>query len=387
MTNQNKRSILAFVCLISGVIIFRDQPGSFLNYLLSIGLVILFWFLSGLKMALTQYKNLLLLGLLFGIVFGFMRWFFPVQDEIAKMGYFTDRHFNPARIAQLKESHETALELYYDHKPSEEERYYSLIYLNHTDDGLHYSFEKTVLNKNQFPRSEKWVENTLASQDIYQNIELIKIWLSQSFTYSLNPGPINSSHPLDEFLFTTRKGFCEHFAGSVATLLKIRGYQTRVSLGFSGGQWNPLFHILTYLDSDAHAWVEVFDEKNQKWMIIDPTLWVSSSDIFENHKKLGFYSILCSVIVFVGALFYYLKRKKITDIEFFIQSLENLEKNYQLQVHGMTLSERVHQLSLLYPKKAALIQKSLEIYLNRYYEKYPELQQSLNLKKSIHLWR
>jgi hypothetical protein len=79
---------------------------------------------------------------------------------------------------------------------------------------------------------------------------------------------------MDEFLFETRRGFCEHYAGAFALLMRIAGIPARVVLGYMGGEYNPLGDYLIVRQSDAHAWSEIWlVEKG--WVRVDPTAAVA----------------------------------------------------------------------------------------------------------------
>jgi transglutaminase-like putative cysteine protease len=89
------------------------------------------------------------------------------------------------------------------------------------------------------------------------------------FTYTLEP-PLLGANPVDEFLFTTKAGFCEHFASAFVFLMRAAGVPARVVTGYQGGELNPVDRIITVRQSDAHAWAEVFLPK-RGWMRVDPT--------------------------------------------------------------------------------------------------------------------
>jgi transglutaminase-like putative cysteine protease len=91
----------------------------------------------------------------------------------------------------------------------------------------------------------------------------------QSFVYTLNP-PLLGEHPVDEFLFDARRGFCEHYASAFAFLMRAAGVPARVVGGYQGGELNPLDGVLTVRQSDAHAWTEVW-MADQGWVRFDPT--------------------------------------------------------------------------------------------------------------------
>ena len=84
------------------------------------------------------------------------------------------------------------------------------------------------------------------------------------------PGPTLTRDPLEEFLFNRRRGFCEHFAAAYATLMRAAGVPARIVLGYQGGRLNWLGSHLTILQSDAHAWCEVW-LPGRGWHRVDPT--------------------------------------------------------------------------------------------------------------------
>jgi transglutaminase-like putative cysteine protease len=95
----------------------------------------------------------------------------------------------------------------------------------------------------------------------------------QKFIYTLEP-PLLGRHAVDEFLFQTRSGFCEHFASAFVVLMRAAGVPARVVTGYLGGEYNALGNYLIVRQSDAHGWTEVWLE-NRGWVRIDPTNAVS----------------------------------------------------------------------------------------------------------------
>jgi hypothetical protein len=79
------------------------------------------------------------------------------------------------------------------------------------------------------------------------------------FTYTLEPPLLDLQHPYDDFLFKTKLGFCEHFAGSFTLLMRAAGLPARVVTGYQGGEVNPLNKELIVRQADAHAWSEVWN--------------------------------------------------------------------------------------------------------------------------------
>ncbi|MGE5638761.1 MAG: DUF3488 and DUF4129 domain-containing transglutaminase family protein [Clostridia bacterium] len=89
------------------------------------------------------------------------------------------------------------------------------------------------------------------------------------FLYTLEP-PLLGENPVDEFLFETKQGFCEHFSSSFVFLMRAAGVPARVVMGYQGGDVNPVDRIVTVRQSDAHAWAEVF-LRGRGWTRVDPT--------------------------------------------------------------------------------------------------------------------
>ncbi|HZI85055.1 MAG TPA: transglutaminase domain-containing protein, partial [Casimicrobiaceae bacterium] len=81
----------------------------------------------------------------------------------------------------------------------------------------------------------------------------------------------------DAFLFDTRRGFCEHYAGAFVFLLRAAGIPARVVTGFQGGEINPDGGYMIVRDSDAHAWAEAL--LGGAWQRLDPTAAVAPSRI------------------------------------------------------------------------------------------------------------
>jgi hypothetical protein len=103
--------------------------------------------------------------------------------------------------------------------------------------------------------------------------EILSIFREQRFFYTLTP-PLLGQNPVDEFLFNTRRGFCEHYASAFAVLMRAAGVPTRVVTGYLGGEVNELGDYLIVRQADAHAWVEVWFP-DQGWVRVDPTAAVS----------------------------------------------------------------------------------------------------------------
>jgi transglutaminase-like putative cysteine protease len=88
------------------------------------------------------------------------------------------------------------------------------------------------------------------------------------FTYSERPGATPGVPPLVGFVTDTKTGYCQHFAGAMALMLRMLGIPARVGAGFISGKLNNGRWVVT--DHDAHTWVEVWF-RGYGWLPFDPT--------------------------------------------------------------------------------------------------------------------
>jgi len=98
----------------------------------------------------------------------------------------------------------------------------------------------------------------------------------EAFFYTLTP-PLLGANPVDEFLFGTRRGFCEHYASAFVVILRAAGIPARVVTGYQGGSINPNGNYMIVRQSDAHAWAEAII--GGQWRRFDPTAAVAPSRI------------------------------------------------------------------------------------------------------------
>ena len=101
----------------------------------------------------------------------------------------------------------------------------------------------------------------------------LQFFRAQGFRYSLSPGEYRKND-LEQFLFHRRVGFCEHYAASFATLMRLAGVPARVVVGYLGGEYNDLGHFFLVRQADTHAWCEVW-LPDTGWTRVDPTTAVA----------------------------------------------------------------------------------------------------------------
>ncbi|UCV10456.1 DUF3488 domain-containing transglutaminase family protein [Dechloromonas denitrificans] len=121
----------------------------------------------------------------------------------------------------------------------------------------------------------EWRATTKEPEEVVN--KALTLFAEQNFVYSLQP-PLLGPEGIDDFLFSSRRGFCEHYAAAFVVLMRAAGIPARVVGGYQGGEVNPVDGYLTVRQSDAHAWSEIWLE-GRGWIRIDPTAAVSPARI------------------------------------------------------------------------------------------------------------
>ena len=97
---------------------------------------------------------------------------------------------------------------------------------------------------------------------------------AESFYYTLEPPAILGDDFVDQFVFGTRRGFCEHYAYAFVAMARMAGIPARLVAGYQGGEVNAFNNTVIVRQFDAHAWAEVW-LAGQGWMRVDPTAAVA----------------------------------------------------------------------------------------------------------------
>lgn len=96
----------------------------------------------------------------------------------------------------------------------------------------------------------------------------LALFRREAFVYTLTP-PLLGTDGVNEFLFDTRRGFCEHYAGAFVFLMRAAGLPARVVTGYQGGERNSFDDYIVVRQSDAHAWAEVW-LPGEGWLRVEP---------------------------------------------------------------------------------------------------------------------
>ncbi|MGH8610869.1 MAG: transglutaminase TgpA family protein [Gammaproteobacteria bacterium] len=123
--------------------------------------------------------------------------------------------------------------------------------------------------------AQRWREQVRDPRRIVA--QALAYFREQPFFYTLSPPPLGRD-TIDEFLFDTRRGFCEHYAAAFTVLMRAAGLPARIVTGYQGGDYNALGGYLVVRQRDAHAWTEVWFE-GDGWVRVDPTGAVSPARV------------------------------------------------------------------------------------------------------------
>ena len=137
----------------------------------------------------------------------------------------------------------------------------------------------TLLPGNDNPRASGLAESVRSASDSPEEYvsNVLRYYATEGFVYTLRP-PTLDGDTIDEFLFNSRRGFCEHFAGSFVYLMRSGGVPARIVVGYQGGEYNRRGNYVAVHQFDAHAWSEVWLE-GQGWVRVDPTSIISPERI------------------------------------------------------------------------------------------------------------
>ena len=144
----------------------------------------------------------------------------------------------------------------------------------------------TQVRRRLDPRAQQLAQRLYAqsAEDPRRYVQQVLNWYQQNnFIYTLKPGQLGQNR-IDEFLFNSRQGFCEHYASSFVMLMRYVGIPARVVTGYQGGELAPDRMSWEVRQLDAHAWTEVWID--QKWQRFDPTAMIAPQRIDDGMQNL-----------------------------------------------------------------------------------------------------
>lgn len=105
----------------------------------------------------------------------------------------------------------------------------------------------------------------------YEKALAVNRFLWENYRYNLQaPLLPEGADAVDDFLFVSTQGSCEIFASAMAALLRLAGVPARLVTGYTTGSYNILTGYYEVRNSDAHAWVEMY-QPGVGWIEFEPT--------------------------------------------------------------------------------------------------------------------
>jgi len=135
-------------------------------------------------------------------------------------------------------------------------------------------------NKKTLQMMQQWQQQNLSAEQLIQKALLL--FAQDEFYYSYSP-PLLQGDTVDQFLFETKSGFCEHYASAFTVMMRAAGLPARVVTGYQGGIINEDYWLIK--QSDAHAWSEVWIS-GKGWLRVDPTAAVSPLRVEQGSQAL-----------------------------------------------------------------------------------------------------
>ena len=125
--------------------------------------------------------------------------------------------------------------------------------------------------------AQQWRDDpSINSVEQYVN-KALTMFHVEPYSYTLKP-PLLGENSVDDFLFQSRAGFCEHYSSSFVVLMRMLGIPARVVTGYQGGEINPVNGTMVVRQSDAHAWAQ------QGWVRVDPTAAVAPERVESDYR-------------------------------------------------------------------------------------------------------
>ncbi len=146
--------------------------------------------------------------------------------------------------------------------------------------------EWTALPRDTNPRTRELARTWRASsRDDAELVDrALRMIRDEPFRYTFSPPPLGRD-AVDDFIFGTRAGFCEHYASAFVVLMRAAGVPARIVTGYQGAERNPHDGYWIVRQSDAHAWAEVW-LNGSGWTRVDPTQAVAPQRIERGMRAL-----------------------------------------------------------------------------------------------------
>lgn len=122
------------------------------------------------------------------------------------------------------------------------------------------------------PRIERLADRIFSGcNSTAEKIEAVVRHFQKNYTYSYDPQVPPGRDKLTYFLLEGSQGYCEYFASGAAILLRLAGVPTRYVVGFLVTERDSRTRAWIARNMDAHAWVEAWDEQENRWVTVEAT--------------------------------------------------------------------------------------------------------------------
>lgn len=140
--------------------------------------------------------------------------------------------------------------------------------------------ERNLITKNISKEFLKYFENIQSGTNSEKFTKVINQMSKLGLSYATAKTVIETQD-MSSFLFSVKRGYCEHFASATALALRVVGVPARVIVGYFGGKYNDRTKMIFLTGENSHAWVEYYNGKS--WVEVDPVeLLVSSIYLPDN---------------------------------------------------------------------------------------------------------
>lgn len=103
-----------------------------------------------------------------------------------------------------------------------------------------------------------------------EHVQAVEMYFHNNYEYQIGIDVPAGQDPLLFFLTKKPPAHCEYFASGSTMLLRMAGIPCRFVTGFVATEENDYGGYWIARNSDAHAWVEAYDEE-RGWIIVEPT--------------------------------------------------------------------------------------------------------------------
>ena len=114
-------------------------------------------------------------------------------------------------------------------------------------------------------------ELTDPNQTSVEKANAVSRHFQSGFEYSLELPSPGGRDPIIYFLSTRHAAHCEYFATATSLLLRSVGVPTRYVTGYIADEKSDEEEYWIARNRDAHAWVEAYDDENQRWFAVEST--------------------------------------------------------------------------------------------------------------------